>query len=313
MSKRTSPVSGASFEVRALRTAPWPSSHPFLVRCCFVARHEGVAAVAPCVDAAHEVPALDLGEAGVLRLAALDPARRSAGRSAQPGGGLMRLGGSPLIELTISRFSWMLGNALMSWRVYGCVALLKMSAVVPLSTTSPAYMMTPLSQVSAMTERSWLMRMKERSSSLRRRVDELEDLRLHHDVERRGRLVADDQLGVAGQRHGDHGALAHAARELVREVHDPLGVDADEVEELPDAHHGLLLGEALVQLDGLGDLLAGLLDRVQRVHRPLEDDADLLPADLAHAVLGALGEVAAVEEDVAGDDAAVLGQQLEDG
>ena len=66
-----------------------------------------------------------------------------------------------------------------------------------------------------------------------------------------------------------------------------------------------------MQLDGLGDLLAGLLDRVQRVHRPLEDDADLLPADLAHAVLGALGEVAAVEEDVAAHDAAVLRQQLE--
>ncbi len=81
----------------------------------------------------------------------------------------MRLGGSPLMELTISRFSWMFGKALMSWRVYGCVALLKMSAVVPLSTTSPAYMTTPLSQVSAMTERSWLMRMNERSSSLRRR------------------------------------------------------------------------------------------------------------------------------------------------
>ncbi len=82
----------------------------------------------------------------------------------------MRLGGSPLIELTISRFSWMLGNALMSRRVYGCVALLKMLVVVPLSTTSPAYMMTPLSQVSAMTERSWLMRMNESSSSLRRRA-----------------------------------------------------------------------------------------------------------------------------------------------
>ncbi len=82
----------------------------------------------------------------------------------------MRLGGSPLIELTISRFSWMLGNALMSCRVYGCVALLKMSAVVPLSTTSPAYMTTPLSQVSAITERSWLMRMNDRSSSLRSRA-----------------------------------------------------------------------------------------------------------------------------------------------
>src|SRR5665647_998031 len=91
------------------------------------------------------------------------------GQKPQPAGGLMRSGGSPLMELTISRFSWMLGNALMSFRVYGCVALVKMLVVVPDSTTSPAYMMTPLSQVSAITERSWLMRMKDRASSLRRR------------------------------------------------------------------------------------------------------------------------------------------------
>ena len=57
----------------------------------------------------------------------------------------------------------------MSCLVYGCEALLKMSVVVPASTTLPAYMMTPVSQVSAMTDRSWLIRMKERSSSWRRR------------------------------------------------------------------------------------------------------------------------------------------------
>ena len=47
---------------------------------------------------------------------------------------------------------------------------------------------------------------------------QLEDLRLDGHVERGGRLVGDQQLGVAGQRHGDHHALAHAAGELVRIV-----------------------------------------------------------------------------------------------
>jgi hypothetical protein len=47
-------------------------------------------------------------------------------------------------------------------------------------------------------------------------VHEVEDLRLHRHVERRGRLVGDEQLGVVAQRHRDHHALAHAARELVR-------------------------------------------------------------------------------------------------
>ena len=41
-------------------------------------------------------------------------------------------------------------------------------------------------------------------------------LRLHRDVEGRGRLVGDDQLRLAGHRHGDDGALAHAPGELVR-------------------------------------------------------------------------------------------------
>ena len=45
---------------------------------------------------------------------------------------------------------------------------------------------------------------------------ELEDLGLDGDVERGRRLVGDEQLGMAGERHGDHHALAHAARELVR-------------------------------------------------------------------------------------------------
>ena len=56
-------------------------------------------------------------------------------------------------------------------------------------------------------------------------VQELEDLSLHGDVEGRGRLVAQQHLGLGGQRHGDEHALAHASRELVREgVRTPFGV-----------------------------------------------------------------------------------------
>ena len=62
----------------------------------------------------------------------------------------------------------------------------------------------------------------------------LEDLGLHGDVERRRRLVGDQHLGVVGDRHRDHHALAHAAGELVRVL---LGAlvrlrDADDVEQV---------------------------------------------------------------------------------
>ena len=45
---------------------------------------------------------------------------------------------------------------------------------------------------------------------------QVEDLRLHGDVEGGGGLVGEQQRGAAGQRHGDHDALAHAAGQLVR-------------------------------------------------------------------------------------------------
>ena len=47
-------------------------------------------------------------------------------------------------------------------------------------------------------------------------LQQLEDLRLDGDVERRGRLVGDQQVGLVGERHGDHHALALAAGELMR-------------------------------------------------------------------------------------------------
>ncbi len=45
---------------------------------------------------------------------------------------------------------------------------------------------------------------------------QVEDLRLHGDVERRRRLVGDQHARPARDRHGDHHALAHAAGQLVR-------------------------------------------------------------------------------------------------
>ena len=49
------------------------------------------------------------------------------------------------------------------------------------------------------------------------RLQQLEDLRLDGDVERGGGLVGDQQVGLVGERHGDHDALALAAGELVRD------------------------------------------------------------------------------------------------
>jgi hypothetical protein len=40
-----------------------------------------------------------------------------------------------------------------------------------------------------------------------------------------------------------------------------------------------------MQTDDFGDLIADGVDRIERRHRLLEDDGDLLAADLLHVVL----------------------------
>ena len=54
---------------------------------------------------------------------------------------------------------------------------------------------------------------------------EHQDLRLDGYVERRRRLVGDQDVGIVGQGHRDHDALALAARHFVRiGFHPPVGV-----------------------------------------------------------------------------------------
>jgi len=47
---------------------------------------------------------------------------------------------------------------------------------------------------------------------------QLQHLRLNRHVESSSGLVRDQDAGLAGQRHCNHGTLAHAARHLVRVV-----------------------------------------------------------------------------------------------
>src|SRR5256886_2905180 len=66
-------------------------------------------------------------------------------------------------------------------------------------------------------------------------LEELEDLRLDHHVQRGHGLVRDDELRVAGQGHRDHDPLTHAAGELVRIIPHPFPADSDEFEQFPHA------------------------------------------------------------------------------
>ena len=118
-------------------------------------------------------------------------------------------------------------------------------------------------------------------------AQQLEDLRLDRHVERGRRLVGDQQLRVARERHRDHHALAHAARELVRVVVEraarPRGCRRARAsrsrapQRLLAARRPGAARTASAICSPTGE------DRVQRGHRLLEDHRDLVAADLLAA------------------------------
>ena len=117
--------------------------------------------------------------------------------------------------------------------------------------------------------------------------DEPEDLRLRRHVERGRRLVRDEERRIVDERHRDHHALAHPARELVRVVVDaPFRAgDAHLLEPFDREPACRAGGDVAVQQDRLDELVADGQHRVQRRHRVLEDHRDLAPAERAEPPL----------------------------
>ena len=115
-------------------------------------------------------------------------------------------------------------------------------------------------------------------------VQERQDLRLHRDVQGRGRLIGDQQARRAGQRHGNHHALAHPAGELMGEVVQAgarIG-HADRVEQLGGAPVGRAPSSTPVQVVALCDLAAHRHRGIERGHGVLEDHGDAVAAHAPH-------------------------------
>ena len=145
------------------------------------------------------------------------------------------------------------------------------------------------------------------SRSVLERAHQVENLGLDRHVERGGRLVGDEQLRVAGERHGDHHALAHAAGELVRILVDALfGVgDADHLQQsrwcrsrawllfMPMWSWSASLIWRLIVRTGLSEVIGSW-----------KIIAMSLPRIDAHLLVRHLQDIVALEEDLAGDDLA---------
>ena len=73
-------------------------------------------------------------------------------------------------------------------------------------------------------------------------IEHVDDLGLNGHVQRRYRLIADDEVGVDGQRAGDADTLALSAGELVSVAGGMFAVQPHMVHQLQNARHALFLG-----------------------------------------------------------------------
>src|SRR6266540_548611 len=153
-----------------------------------------------------------------------------------------------------------------------------------------------------------------RARFLAQRAHEVEDLRLDRHVECCGRLVGDKKVGLAGERHRDHDALAHAAGEPVRIVVEaPLGRwDVHAAQHLDRSFPRGGARQRPVAQYAFGDLFADGECRVERSHRLLEDHRQAVTAKLAHLGCGKLREIDALETYLAIDASGGRGDEAHD-
>jgi hypothetical protein len=134
------------------------------------------------------------------------------------------------------------------------------------------------------------------------RSQEPQDLLGERDVERSRRFVGDQQARAAEDRHGDHRALEHSARELMGiEAHRPFRVrQLDLAECLDDELRARLAVDAEVSPRHLLQLRPDREHGVEARRRALEDHRHLAPAHAAQLRLRERQHVSAVELDPAG-------------
>ena len=176
----------------------------------------------------------------------------------------------------------------------------KMASVMPLSTTVPPYITC---SCSVLRDHSQIVRDQQQGHGVlgHQFLQQIENLLLHGHVQRRGRFVGDQQVGPAGQGHGDGDALALAARELVRIVIKALGC-AGNAHALQQGHCALARGlaaQALVVAQRLGHLAADAVHGVEGRHGLLKHHGHAVAAQAAQRALVHVQQLLAVEPDAA--------------
>ncbi len=128
--------------------------------------------------------------------------------------------------------------------------------------------------------------------------EEVNDLGLDRNVQRRDGFVGDDEVGVRGEGAGDPDPLSLAAGELVRVPVGEVGIESDRLEQLLDPLGALILRDQPVDLHRLRDDVADRHPGVQRGVGVLKDHLEVA-AHPPHVAPIELGQVLAVEDHLA--------------
>ena len=192
------------------------------------------------------------------------------GWNAQPRGTSMALGISPASCGATRRAGSGSGAAASSARVYGWAGAANSSAVGAISMIRPRYITATRS---ASVDDRQVVGDEDHGQAVlvAQRGEEVEDLRLDGDVERRNRLVGDEQTRPRRQCCGDADALTLTARQRVR---SPVGegrADSDLGEHLRNSGVTLLTRTDAQRVECLADAASHCPSWVQRTERVLED------------------------------------------
>ena len=201
----------------------------------------------------------------------------SAGGTGSRGGGRARSGGAPGSRSAAPAARGPTGTRRAAPGCTGGRGVEDASGSAPASTTWPAYMTMSWSEKWLTSDMSWVTKTTANPSSSLQFLDLHHQRALRDHVERRGRLVHDDEVRREQQRHRDHRPLPHPAAELVRIALQVDRVDADQSQYLGRALR-ICRPDILVRRDRVLELRADGRHRVEGVHRALHDHRVVTPA-----------------------------------
>jgi hypothetical protein len=131
-------------------------------------------------------------------------------------------------------------------------------------------------------------------------TQQVDDLRLYRDIERRNWLIGDDQLWLYGKSPRDADPLPLTTGKLVRKPRKMIGTESDYLQQL----HNALATRATTPCHPMDNqrLCYDLFDRHARIERPERVLKDRLrpPAESPQLAFRRAGDIVPIEENAAG-------------